>query len=213
MENARVIGSNVKARREQLGYSQEKLAKLVGTKQQNIQQLEADVVSQPRYLSRLLRVLGCTYEQLEAGQFGVRELSDAPEYRIKTVPLISWITAGSAELAIDLFAPGDADEWLPCPVPHSPSTFALRVEGDSMTAPSGKSFPAGIDIFVDPEQRGGCGPGDFVVAKINGQDAVTFKQIATEEGRLYLRPLNPRRDPIFQEFRVLGKVVYAGFRP
>lgn len=132
---------------------------------------------------------------------------------LKTVPLISWVQAGESELAIDLFQPGDADEWLICPVPHSDRTYALRVQGDSMTAPSGKSYPEGIDIFVDPEQRGGPGSGDLVIAKINGRDAVTFKQIAIEDGRMYLKPLNPKWDPIFEEFRVLGKVIYAGFKP
>lgn len=84
-----------------------------------------------------------------------------------------------------------------------------------MTAPTGRSFPEGIDIFVDPEQRGGVVPNDFVIAKINGRDAVTFKQLACEEGRPYLRPLNPspKYEPIFDEFRVLGKVIYAGFKP
>lgn len=129
------------------------------------------------------------------------------------VPLISLVKAGQPDLAVDNLAPGDAEEWLVCPVNHSTGTYALTVSGDSMTAPQGRSFPEGIHIFVDPEQRGGAVPGDLVVAKVAGRDAVTFKQLAEDEGRPFLRPLNPKYDPIFEEFRILGRVIYAGFKP
>lgn len=124
------------------------------------------------------------------------------------VPVISSVQAGEPNFAVDLLEPGDAERWVPGPPrSYSSKTYALRVEGDSMTAPYGKSYPHGCLIYVDPEQRGGCVTGDRVVAQIRGHDAVTFKQLAQVDGRQFLKPLNPQYPPIMDEFRVLGKVI------
>lgn len=105
------------------------------------------------------------------------------------VPLISWVQAGEFCEAVDMFEPGDAEEWLPCPAPHSDRTYALRVRGDSMTSPypGQRSYPEGTIIFVDPEKpvTNGC----RVVAKLDGE--VTFKTYVEDMGRSYLRPINP----------------------
>lgn len=123
------------------------------------------------------------------------------------VPLISRVMAGSSALAIDNLEPGDAEEWLYCNTRHSNSTYALTVTGDSMTQAFGNSYPDGSIIFVDPERRGGVVNGDPIIAKINGEDAVTFKCLAIDGDRVFLKPLNPQYPAIFQEFRVLGKVI------
>jgi SOS-response transcriptional repressor LexA len=135
----------------------------------------------------------------------VGNVSPGPEIR-GMVPVISWVRAGSWDEAHDPLQPGDGDEWLPCPVRHSKHTYALRVDGDSMTAMSGRSYPEDCIIFVDPEQRA-CVPGDRVIAKLNGDSKVTFKQLASDGGRLYLRPLNQLHPPIWEPFRIIGKVI------
>lgn len=123
------------------------------------------------------------------------------------VPLISWVQAGTWGEAIDLLQPGDGEEWLPCAAAHSVHTYALRVEGDSMTAPYGRSYPHDCIIFVDPEQIGGIVNGDRVIAKAAGANLVTFK-VYVEDGPLrFLRPLNPQYPTITGEFRLLGKVI------
>ena len=60
------IGRKVKQLRREKGLTQSELAEMLdaGVKQQNIAQLEDGTVSQPRYLHRLLGVLGTTYEEL-----------------------------------------------------------------------------------------------------------------------------------------------------
>ncbi len=202
-----------------LGLSQEQLARVVGKKQQNIQQVESGVVKHPRYIRDLLNALHCTYEQLESGHFDeigeehggyefthVSEFLEDPRKQGKA-PLISWVKAGDADLAIDLLAPGDALGWIYCIAPHSASTFALEVDGDSMTAPYGKSYPNRSIIFVDPEKRGSVETGEAIIAKISGVDKVTFKSLARDDGRLFLKPLNPQYPNMFEEFRVLGKVI------
>ena len=95
-----------------------------------------------------------------------------------------------------------------CPVSHSSSTFALRVRGDSMTAPHGssRSYPEGCFIFVDPEKRT-PNNGDRVVACLTGTDEVTFKVYKNEDGRQWLQPLNPSHEPIREKFHIIGTVL------
>ncbi|MDP5211186.1 LexA family transcriptional regulator [Microbulbifer sp. 2205BS26-8] len=105
------------------------------------------------------------------------------------VPLISWVQAGEFCEIVDLFEPGDAEEWLPCPTAHSDRTYALRINGDSMTSPypGQRSYPPGVIVFVDPDREvtNGC----RVIAKLEGD--VTFKTYSEDMGRRYLRPINP----------------------
>lgn len=124
------------------------------------------------------------------------------------VPLVSWVKAGAW---CEVFSPVDvseAERWLDCPVPHSPSTFVLRVRGDSMTAPSGngRTYPEGCFIFVDPERRNPVN-GDRVVACLEHSSEVTFKVFKDEDGRRWLQPLNPTHEPIREPFKVLGTVI------
>ncbi|MEL7453352.1 MAG: XRE family transcriptional regulator [Pseudomonadota bacterium] len=125
------------------------------------------------------------------------------------VPVISWVTAGSWAEADMPIQPEEAQEWMHCPAPkYSENTYALVVRGDSMTAPFGRSYPNGCIIFVDPEIRG-VSNGDRVIAKIVGQPEVTFKQFVEEDGRRFLKPLNPAYPVITDEFRVIGKIIGA----
>lgn len=124
------------------------------------------------------------------------------------VPLISWVAAGCWGEAVDNFAPGEADEWFPCVRKHSAQTYALRVKGDSMTAPHGnmRSYPAGCIIFVDPAKRAPVN-GERIIAKLDGASEVTFKVFKEEDGRRWLQPLNPAHEPIRDAFKVLGTVI------
>lgn len=126
--------------------------------------------------------------------------------RQSNVPLISWVQAGGWIEATEPYAPGDYDRMIPCLARHGPHAYALRVDGDSMTSPTGRSYPEGSIIFVDPDKRN-ARVGDRVIAKINGSDLVTFKQLAADGNRHYLKPLNSNHKPIFEEFRVIGIVI------
>lgn len=134
-------------------------------------------------------------------------VQQGPDLRGK-VPLISWVQAGAWCQAVDLLPPGESERWMDCPVSHSAGTFALRVRGDSMTAPHGNSrtYPEGSFIFVDPERRNPVN-GERVVACLNGTDEVTFKIYKNEDGRQWLQPLNPSHEPIRGEFHILGAVI------
>lgn len=192
------------------GLSQAKLAALVGFSGQGaIGNIERGTRGYGASIVDIARVLGTTpeYLRMEEVAVSVANTEPGPPLRGK-VPLISWVQAGAWCHATNPHLPGQADRWLDCPVSHSPSTFVLRVRGDSMTAPhgNGKSYPEGCYIFVDPERRTPVN-GDRVVACLSGSDEVTFKVYKNEDGRQWLQPLNPAHEPIRDNFHIIGKVL------
>jgi len=110
------------------------------------------------------------------------------------VPLLNW------QEALQWLDPKDANfagnnkknsyQYLTVPCVASKHAFALQVEGDSMEAPSGVSFPNQSLIIVDPEER--ANNGAYVLAKPNNTSPIVFKQLIIDGSRRYLKPLNPR---------------------
>lgn len=114
------------------------------------------------------------------------------------VPPISSVQAGEWSDIVDNFQPGDAEDWLPCPVKHGPQTFCLIVDGQSMSNPGIKpSYEEGDVIFVDPGKS--AQPGDRVVVRLEGQVKAIFKQYLEEDGRKLLKALNPDWKPRYTE--------------
>jgi len=109
----------------------------------------------------------------------------APAHQgINRVPLIASTQAGGWREIVDNSHHHGVEEWVETTVPVRAHTYALRVDGDSMTP----TFPPGSVIIVEPELE--ARPGDFVVVRLNGDS--TFKQLTQDAGVLYLRPLNDR---------------------
>lgn len=135
----------------------------------------------------------------------------APIQERARVPLISWVQAGNWSEVQDVYAAGEADTWEPVyNTRPTEGSFALVVEGESMTNPNlgAISFPAGTIITVDPGRS--PGPGDFVIAKDVVTQSATFKQLTSDGGRWFLKPLNPAYPTIEIDnpgMRVIGKVV------
>lgn len=125
------------------------------------------------------------------------------------IPLISWVQAGTFCQVVDLFEPGDAEEWLPSIHGYGPHAYALRVDGDSMVNPNplGKTYPPGCVVFVDPDVA--LTNGARVIAKIPGSQEATFKVFVEDAGRRYLRPLNPAYPTIdmTEDMLICGVVV------
>lgn len=174
------------------------------------------------------KIAKCDAEQLKKGKIVIidQKISSdmtehAPDYdlgynfqeiRKDRYPLISWVQAGEFEEAFDSFEIGDAEKWMPAPpMLCSDKTYVLRVRGDSMTSPYGKSYPDGCLLYVDPEKQPNTG--DLVIAKVSGENAVNFKQFIMDGGNIFLKALNPSYPPITKEFRIIGTVIFAGFEP
>lgn len=123
-------------------------------------------------------------------------------------PLISWVQAGEWSEIAGNFELGDAEDLLPCPVRCSPDTFVLRVRGESMEP----KFHDGDLIFVDPEVDPVSGR--YVVVRLEDTSEATFKQLIAEEGRQYLKALNPDWPNRIMEVNVnatvCGVIVFKG---
>jgi SOS-response transcriptional repressor LexA len=128
-----------------------------------------------------------------------------------TVPLISWVQAGSLAEVEDTYIMGDAEEWIGVyDSKPGKQAFALRVNGDSMTSPNpgDRSFPEGTILIVDPSRAANAG--DFVIAKDVTTQQATFKRLAYDGGRWFLRPLNPSYPTIEIDdpaLRIIGRVI------
>ena len=111
------------------------------------------------------------------------------------VPLISLVTAGQWCEQPELYHAGDAEEWMPKPRGAGERTYALRVDGDSMTSPfpNQRSYPHGIIIYVDPDKP--CINGSRVIAKLSSGET-TFKTYVEDMGKRYLKPINTQYDKL-----------------
>ncbi|WP_167760117.1 S24 family peptidase [Paraburkholderia pallida] len=123
------------------------------------------------------------------GSLHDRNVEPGPEVRGK-LPLISWVQAGAWESVVGNFAVEDAQEWLLSPIAASPRAYYLRVRGLSMFNPAGEpSFRESDLILVEPQSHAESGA--LVVVMLDDEKEATFKQLIIEDGKKYLRALNP----------------------
>lgn len=205
------LGTRLKERLDELGMSQSTLAERAHVSQSLISNMAAGRVEETRKLAPIAQSLGVRPDWLATGRGPKLTLGgDDEPTKGKSIrqwlPLISWVQAGAFCEAIDLLEPGDAEEWFPISRTLSKHSYVLQVNGDSMTSESGKSYPAGTYIFVDPERQPENGS-NIIVKDSEGH--VTFKKLSIDGSRSYLVPLNTRY-PIIemtQDMAVCGVVV------
>lgn len=226
-----MIGDRIRQARKHAGFTQKQLAEKVEVSVQAISQLEKGESKQPKStnLIKIASATGTSFEWIATGK-GQMLISGSVEMAVndtlghynvtaedldlkQLVPVISWVRAGQFCEAHDPLEPGDAEDWLPRPKGASKSTYALTVKGDSMTSPypGTRSYPQGIIIFVDPEKE--VLPGSRGVFKLPESNEVTFKELVSDAGQLYLKPLNPQYDkiPVTEKMTTCGKVIGSFF--
>ena len=211
--------SVIRTRRKLLGLTEQQLADKVGVSRGSIQMWErGDTAPKRANQQAVADALGITVAELMGLQTSASVVrisgpkADAVEAMASmgAVPLISWVQAGSWSDVADPFQPGDADEWLPCPVAHGPRCYAVKVRGDSMNNPGGRpSYSDGDIIFVDPDR--GANHGDRVIVRLDDHAEATFKQLLIEDGRKMHKALNPewapRYIPINGNATIVGVVI------
>lgn len=198
------IGATIRAARKAKGLTLEKLALEAGTDASNLSRLERDQQgANKELLERILKILGISLTGTHTPDANVGE-----DIRVRgLIPVISWVQAGSWCEVSDIYAVGDAEQWLPCPVAHGPRTYAVRIRGESMYNPHERwSFRDGDIIFVDPDRD--AIHRSFVVAKLTDTQEATFKQLIIEGEQKYLKALNPSWPE--QIMRVNGNAEFCG---
>lgn len=184
-------GKRIREMRREMGLSQDALGALVGLSQGAIGYLENAVRKDTPKIREIATALKTTTEWLETGK-GAKYASNIEKVNTESeapVPVISWVAAGSFS-SVELIPEDELLKWVPCPVPHSENTFALKVVGSSMESPNSKpSFEDGDIIYVDPER---CPENkSFVIVTLDGSSQATFKQLIIELDGKYIQPLNP----------------------
>jgi len=114
-------------------------------------------------------------EDLPIEEWGLVRLGEA-----RGVPVAGWTQAGAWTTAIEDLQSDEA-VWSDS-VPEG--CFALVVEGDSMEP----EFSPGDVVVVDPNAQPKSG--DYVVARLEGEDQATFKQFLKKKGKVVLKALN-----------------------
>jgi SOS-response transcriptional repressor LexA len=112
-----------------------------------------------------------------------------------SVPLISWVQAGSWAEANTICDTERFDDWIDIAIETGSDAFALKVVGNSMLNPTGSpSIPEDSIIIVDPETE--AENGKIVVAMLKSTSEATLKKLVIDGPNKYLMPLNPDYKPI-----------------
>lgn len=210
------IGDRVKIKRDFLGLTQTQLAERVGTSQQAIEQLEGGKTKRPRYLPELSSVLGVSTKWLlEGGEEEIKgdNFQFAGAYIPgKRYPVLSSVQAGCWAEAIEAYTLEEISEWLESDAHIQGEAFWLKVEGDSMTAPTGQSVPEGNYVLFDTGKE--AVNGSLVIAKLTDSNEATFKKLIIDAGQKYLKGLNPAWPmvPVNGNCKVIGVAVEAKMR-
>lgn len=201
------MATAIKTARKAKGYSQDKLAELVGVNSRQVVQAWEAGRSMPKP-AEMRKLAGLFFgdelrERPLASLPSVREdraLYDVGE--VVRVPIISWVAASAFAGSADPYPVGNGEGYTFVPG-VSDRCYALRVRGPSMQP----RFGDGDLIVVDPQRE--AKPGDFVVVARDATEEATFKELARVDGSLWLKPLNPQFPaiPMPTDARICGVVV------
>lgn len=126
----------------------------------------------------------------------------------KSIPVISWVQAGSWTSVDSIPAGTEFEEWLPPNPKCGKNGYGLEVVGESMQP----DFRPTDKIYVNPDfQVCDLKTGDLVIVACDGEKEATFKKLIVESGNMYLQPLNPnwpeKTIALKDGCRLVGKVV------
>lgn len=185
----------IKSRMRELGITQEALAAKMGITRGAITHYLAGRRQPPLHqFQKLANLLKADPAWL---QFGTSIASSVPVAKKAKeplnfpLPILTWQQIASFKNPTKI-KKEDISEYVPHFFTDQSHWYALKVQGDAMTATTGhsKSFLASDLIIIDSEAT--VKNGDFVVAILPRAKEATFKQYVVDGGLQYLKPLNPQ---------------------
>lgn len=108
---------------------------------------------------------------------------------VTRIPILSWKQIANTP-DLENLDKLQISEYVPHLLTDELGHYALRVQGDAMTAPSAymPSFREGDIIQVDQAKQ--PKHNDYVIAVLPGSDEAILRQYVAEGGKQYLKPLN-----------------------
>ena len=202
------VGHRIYTRRKELKLTQTAVAAMIGVSSASLTYWERDEIEpKNKNMAALARALDCAPDYL---LFGATFGGDVSFVTINArVPLIGWDKLSSYIEGEVMEKHGEAEDWIYCPVQCAKSTFALRVKGDHMESPypGKKSYLDGQIIFVDPTAE--VKNGSRVISRRLDSTEATFKEYFEDDGKKYLKPINPQYPTveINNETIIIGVVI------
>lgn len=202
------VGHRIYTRRKELKLTQTAVAAMIGVSSASLTYWERDEIEpKNKNMAALARALDCAPDYL---LFGATFGGDVSFVTINArVPLIGWDKLSSYIEGEVMEKHGEAEDWIYCPVQCAKSTFALRVKGDHMESPypGKKSYLDGQIIFVDPTAE--LKNGSRVISRRLDSTEATFKEYFEDDGKKYLKPINPQYPTveINNETIIIGVVI------
>lgn len=199
------IATRIRQKRIELGISQPKLAKLCGWKnyarishyEMNRRTPEASDVE------IIAKALNVSPSWL---QFGIPPLQSASAYLsmatplkpVGKIPVLNWeeilrFKFDGKRYHMDMTVMDNTNrQYEVVYEKYPPNSFALPVEGDSMTSstPFTMSFKEGMMLYIDPDRD--AQSTNYVLCTFNHGKEAAFRQYVIDSGVHYLKPLNPQ---------------------
>lgn len=208
----------VKSRMKETGITQAVLAERMDKSQSAIAHwLGGNRKPSIEEIATMMKIVGLDHMTLNSDgliEYPVDELSNVTRVEVQpryqhSFPVLSSVQAGAWTEACEPYTINQITEWHETTERTGSNCFWLRVEGDSMTSPTGVSLPEGTLVLVDTDRD--HQNGSLVVAKLTDVNEATFKKLVIDAGQKYLKPLNPAYQmmPINGNCRIIGVVVDA----
>lgn len=187
----------VKSRMKELDITQEALARKMGiTRGAITHYLAGRRVPPLKQFQKLAAILKADPAWLQYGTASstktTRQAATEQKDPLKhPLPILSWEQA--AELVdASKIAKAEIKEFVTHFYTDKPRWYALRIKGDSMTAPTSqnKSYHNGEIIIIDPDKA--VAHGNDIVAMLPRSKEAVFRQYVVDGGVRYLKPLNPQ---------------------
>ena len=200
LEDAKRLKALYESKKKELKITQYTIADDLGISQGAVgHYLNGRIALNAPVVSKMAHILQCKTSEIspslakEINHYAYaldNNVSDLRPYNPgKRYPVLSSVQAGCWAEAIEAYTLDEVSEWLESDAHIQGEAFWLKVEGDSMTAPTGQSVPEGMYVLFDT----GKDPmnGSLVIAKLTDSNEATFKKLIIDAGQKYLKGLNP----------------------